>query len=37
MDFLIMILVADVVSFCFMLGAICFSMLILDRFGFFDE
>ena len=37
MDFIIMILIADVVSLCMMIGAICFSILILDKLGVFDS
>ncbi len=37
MDFIIMVLLADVSAFGFMVGAICFSILILDKLGVFDE
>ena len=37
MDFILMILVADFSVLCMMIGAICFSILILDKLGVFDE
>lgn len=37
MDFLLMILVADFSVLCMMIGAICFSILILDKLGIFGD
>lgn len=37
MDFLIMILIADFSALCMMIGAICFSILILDKLGVFED
>ena len=37
MDFILMILIADFSVLCMLIGAICFSILILDKLGVFDE